>query len=66
MFPPAEALEAAKAATAAKGECKMCPGGEVVTLLGVVDGVEVGVDDPVGLTSGLSTTEAGGGGGVGV
>ena len=66
--PPA-ALEAARAATAAKGECNMCPAdpGALAEDTGVEGEVEVGGEaelDP-GLISGLETGLCGGGG-VGV
>jgi len=65
------ALEAARAATAAKGECNMCPidpGALAEDPTGVQGEVEVGGEaelDP-GLISGLETGLCGCGGGVGV
>ena len=67
----AAALEAARAATAAKGECNMCPidpGALAEDPRGVQGDVEVGGEaelDP-GLISGLETGLCGCGGGVGV
>ena len=68
---PWAALEAARAATAAKGECNMCPidpGALAEDPTGVQGEVEVGGEaelDP-GLISGLETGLCGCGGGVGV
>ena len=68
---PCAALEAARAATAAKGDCNMCPidpGALAEDPTGVEGEVEVGGEaefDP-GLISGLETGLCGCGGGVGV